>query len=74
MAVIVTKNLSTLKLYLSKGTDPETNKEIKTTKAFGYVDSAAADQNVFDVANALVGLQKYDLLNIKRVNSSTLSE
>ena len=73
MAVIVTKNLSTLKLYLNKGTDSE-GKEIKTSKSFSYVDSAASDQNVLDVANALGGLQKHELYRIIRLNKSTLSE
>lgn len=73
MAVIVTKNLSSLKLYLNKGLD-ENSKEIKGTKTFGFVDSAASDQNVLDVANAIAGLQKHEVYNIVRLDNSTLSE
>lgn len=73
MAVIVTKNLSSLKLYLNKGLD-ENSKEIKGTKTFGFVDSAASDQNVLDVANAIAGLQKHTVYNIVRLDNSTLSE
>lgn len=73
MAVIVTKNLSSLKLYLNKGLD-ENSKEIKGTKTFGFVDSAASDQNVLDVANAIANLQKHEVYNIVRLDNSTLSE
>ncbi|MBU5337263.1 DUF1659 domain-containing protein [Intestinibacter bartlettii] len=73
MAVIVTKNLSSLKLYLNKGLD-ENSKEIKGTKTFGFVDSAASDQNVLDVANVIANLQKHEVYNIVRLDNSTLSE
>ncbi|MBU5335477.1 DUF1659 domain-containing protein [Intestinibacter bartlettii] len=73
MAVIVTKNLSSLKLYLNKGLD-ENSKEIKGTKTFGFVDSAASDQNLLDVANAIANLQKHEVYNIVRLDNSTLSE
>ena len=52
MAVIATKNLSSLKLYLDKGLD-QNSKQIKGTKTFGFVDPAATNQNVLDVANAI---------------------
>ena len=64
MAVVVTKNLSSLKLYLNKGLD-ENSKQITGTKTFNYVDSEATDQNVLDVAN---------VYNIARIDNSTLSE
>ena len=67
MAVVVTKNLSSLKLYLNKGLD-------ENSKTFNYVDSEATDQNVLDVANALGNLQKHDVYNIVRIDNSTLSE
>ena len=73
MAVVVTKNLSSLKLYLNKGLD-ENSKQITGTKTFNYVDSEATDQNVLDVANALGNLQKHDVYNIVRIDNSTLSE
>lgn len=73
MAVIVTKNLSSLKLYLNKGLD-ENSKEIKGTKTFSFVDSAASDQNLLDVANAIANLQKHEVYNIVRLDNSTLSE
>ena len=73
MAVVVTKNLSSLKLYLNKGLD-ENSKQITGTKTFNYVDSEADNQAVLDVANAIGGLQKHDVFNIVRVDNTTVSE
>lgn len=73
MAVVVTKNLSSLKLYLNKGLD-ENSKQITGTKTFNYVDAEADNQAVLDVANAIGNLQKHDVFNIVRVDNSTLSE
>ena len=73
MAVVATKNLSSLKLYLNKGLD-ENSKQITGTKTFNYVDSEADNQAVLDVANAIGGLQKHDVFNIVRVDNTTLSE
>ena len=70
MAVIATKNLSSLKLYLDKGLD-QNSKQIKATKTFGFVDPAAT---VLDVANAIAALQKHEVYNIVRLDNSTLSE
>lgn len=73
MAVIVTKNLSSLKLYLNKGLD-ENSKQITGTKTFNFVDSNANDEDIFAVANAIANLQKHDVFNIVRLDNSTLSQ
>ncbi|MGN1033958.1 MAG: DUF1659 domain-containing protein [Intestinibacter sp.] len=73
MAVITTKNLSSLKLYFDKGLDAN-SKRIISTKTFGFVDPDALDQNIMDVANALAGLQQHDLYNVVRIDNTSLSE
>ncbi|WP_455542918.1 DUF1659 domain-containing protein [Intestinibacter sp.] len=73
MAVIVTKNLSSLKLYLDKGLDSN-SKKITGTKTFGFIDSAASNQNVLDVANAIADLQQHEVYDIVRLDNITLSE
>ncbi|MEE0617635.1 MAG: DUF1659 domain-containing protein [Intestinibacter bartlettii] len=73
MAVVVTKNLSSIKLYLNKGLD-ENSKQITGTKTFNFVDAEATNDNVLAVANAIGNLQKHDVYNIVRLDSSTLSE
>lgn len=73
MAVVVTKNASALKIYLNKGLDVNSN-QITGTKTFNYVDADASDEDLFAVANAIVDLQKHDLIKIVRVDNSDLSE
>lgn len=73
MAAIVTKNLSSLKLYIKKGQD-ENNKDITAVRTYNYVNNEATDQAVLDVANVIKGLQKYDVYDVVRIDNSTLSE
>ncbi|MGM9533840.1 MAG: DUF1659 domain-containing protein [Intestinibacter sp.] len=73
MAVISTKNLSSLKLYFDKGVDLNSNR-IMGTKTFGFVDPEALDQDIMDVANALAGLQQHTLYNVVRIDNTSLSE
>lgn len=73
MAVTATQNLSSLKLYFDKGLDSN-SKRITGTKTFGFVNPIANDQDLLDVANAIAGLQQYDLYNVVRIDNTTLSE
>lgn len=73
MAVVTSKNLSSLKLYFDKGVDIN-SKRIMGTKTFGFVDPEAIDQDLMDVANALAGLSKYTLYNVVRIDNTSLSE
>lgn len=73
MAVVTSKNLSSLKLYFDKGVDIN-SKRIMGTKTYSFVDPEAVDQNLMDVANALAGLSKYTLYNVVRIDNTSLSE
>ena len=73
MAVVTSKNLSSLKLYFDKGVDIN-SKRIMGTKTYSFVDPEAADQNLMDVANALAGLSKHTLYNVVRIDNTSLSE
>ena len=73
MAVVVTSNLSSLKLTLDKGNDVD-GKAILTTKTYNYVNSEATDQAVLDTANAIGELQQHDVTTITRIDNSSLSE
>lgn len=73
MAVIATKNQSTLKLYLNKGVD-ENSKQITGTKSYAFVDADATDEDIFAVAKAIGNLQKHDVFNIIRLDNKALSE
>ncbi len=63
---------SRLSLVFQTGTDPNTGAPILKTKSYSNVKSAATDDDVFDVANAIAGLQKYVLYEIQRTDKAKL--
>lgn len=73
MAVLATKNLSSLKIYFDKGLDTN-SKRVIAIKTFSFVDSEATDQAIMDVANALAQLQQHNLYNVVRIDNTSLSE
>jgi len=75
MAVVVTvPRDSALQFRLVVGTNPLTGAPIINSKSFTKIKSVALDQNVYDVANALVGLQKYPTDEIRLGKESQLTE
>ena len=75
MAVVVTvPRDSALQLRLVVGSNPETGAPIVNSKTFTKVKSAAIEQDAYDVANALVGLQKYPLNEIRFEKEFQLTE
>jgi hypothetical protein len=70
MAVVKVPQNSTIAIKLQKG--------VTTSGSPPYVTrnytckAAAADQDLFDVAQALMGLQKYPLVEITRVDNASL--
>lgn len=62
---------STLRLELIAGTDANGNPVIRS-KNFSGVKSTAADQDLFDVAEALAGLQEHPLSGIERIDNTGL--
>ena len=65
---------SKLQLRFVVGTNPTTGAPIIKTKTFSKVKSSAVDQDVYDVATTLVGLQKYPVDEIRLLKSSQLTE
>ena len=75
MAVVVTvPRDSALQLRLVVGTNPLTGAPIVNSKTFNEIKSSAIDQDVYDVATALVGLQKYPTDEIRLQKESQLTE
>ena len=75
MAVVVTvPRDSSLQFRLVVGTNPETGAPIINSKTFTKIKSAALDQDVYDVATALVDLQKYTVDEIRFEKESQLTE
>jgi len=75
MATVITvPRDSSLQFRLVVGTNPLTGAPIIHTKTFGNIKSAALDQDVYDSAGALIGLQKYTVDEIRLGKESQLTE
>lgn len=73
MAIIANQSDSKLKLVLDAGLD-ENNKEIIKNKTFANIKTTATNENVYEVATALAGLQSYTLKSIKKYEEYDLVE
>jgi len=72
--VITVPRDSSLQFRLVVGTNPETGAPIINSKSFTRIKSAALDQDIYDVATALVGLQKYTVDELRLGKESQLTE
>ena len=71
MSVLEAKNPSSLKVKLDLGmVDGSTKTKSKT---FSNLKNNASTQDVYDVAESLMSLQEYDVLEILKVDSTTLA-
>ena len=75
MAVVVTvPGDSSLQLRLVVGSNPETGAPIINSKTFTKIKSTAIEQDAYDVATALTGLQKYTVDEIRFEKEFQLTE
>ena len=75
MATVITvPRDSSLQFRLVVGTNPDTGAPIVNSKTFANIKSAALDQDVYDTATGLVGLQKYTVDEIRLDRESLLTE
>ncbi len=75
MATVITvPRDSALQLRLVVGTNPDTGAPVIESKTFNKIKSSATDQEVYDVATALVGLQKYAVDEIRVEREAQLTE
>ena len=72
MPVSETKNPSALKIRFDCGYD-DNGKTIVKSRTFSNVKAHAASQDVLDVARALLGLCKYDALEILKQDNTILN-
>ena len=70
MAVRESKNPSSLRIKLDLGM--EDGKTKVRSKTFSSVKYDASAQNVYDVAQALMGLQEYQTLEVAKIDNTTL--
>ena len=75
MATVITvPRDSALQFRLVVGTNPDTGAPIVYSKTFAKIKSTALEQDAYDVATALVGLQKYTVDEIRLEKESQLTE
>ncbi len=75
MATVITvPRDSALQFRLVVGTNPESGAPTINSKSFARIKSAALDQDIYDVATAIVGLQKYTVDELRLGKESQLTE
>ena len=74
MAVTVLNNPAGLRLKFDLGKDELTNKTKVKSKTYSNLKYDANNQDVYDVAQALMGLQDYPVLEVLKQDSTTLAE
>ena len=75
MATVVTvPRDSSLQLRLVVGTNPTTGAPIINSKSFSNIKSTALEQDAYDVAGALIGLQKSPVDEIRFEKEFQLTE
>ena len=73
MSVITMNNPSSLKVKLDAGMDDLTGNTIVKSKTFSNLKHNANNQDVYDVAEALMGLQDYAIIEVLKQDSTTLA-
>ena len=69
--VIEAKNPSSIRIKLDLGMEDGRTKV--RSKTFSALKHDASAQNVYDVANALMGLQEYTPIEIAKIDNTTLA-
>ena len=72
-SIVETKNPSSLKIKFDCGLG-ENGKTITRTRTYSSVKPTAAALDVYNVADALASLQKHDVLDVAKQDSTSLSE
>lgn len=73
MAIISTKNESSIKLSLDCGIDGK-GKTIVRSKSFNNLKSDAIDDDIYEVVESVMGLQDFTLLKVNKIDNTTLSK
>lgn len=73
MAVDKIPSGTALRMQFQTGVDGDGD-PIYRTKSLSNIKTGAQDQDIFDVAQALVQLQEYPLVAVQRVDSAILEE
>ena len=72
MAVTTMNHPSSLRVKLDAGLNDSTGNTIVKSKTYSNLKYDANNQDVYDVAQALMGLQDYTVLEVLKQDSTTL--
>ena len=70
---IVTKNPTSLKLRFDCGIDESTGKTKTKNKTYSNIKHGASNDDIYEVGNAIASLQEYDVLEIAKIDNTTLA-
>ena len=73
MSVIEGKNLTSLRMKFDLGLDELTQKTKVKSKTYSNIKPEATSQDIFDVASALEHLQEFTVLEIAKIENTTLA-
>lgn len=74
MTVVALNNPSSLRVRLDAGLNDSTGKTIVKSKTFSNLKYDANNQDVYDVAKALMELQVYPVIEVLKQDYTTLAE
>ena len=74
MAVTVLNNPAGLRLKFDLGKDDSTGKTKVKSKTFSNVKHSASNEDVYEVASAIESLQQYPVLEIAKIDNTTLAQ
>ena len=73
MSVITMNNPSSLRVKLDAGRDDSTGNTIVKSKTYSNIKPEATSQAIYDVATALEGLQEFPVLEVTKIDNTTLA-
>ena len=73
MSVITMNNPSSLRVKLDAGLNDSTGNTIVKSKTYSNIKPEATSQAIYDVATALEGLQEFPVLEVTKIDNTTLA-
>ena len=73
MSVITMNNPSSLRVKLDAGLNDSTGNTIVKSKTYSNIKPEATSQAIYDVATALEGLQEFSVLEVVKIDNTTLA-
>lgn len=70
----VTSTTKSVKLQVKYAGDVVNGKQTYVSKTYSKIKAAAADQDIYDVAKAIAGLQSKTLYSISKTHDSEIKE